>query len=514
MAINYEILNSTGPAKNIFAPQGAQGSRYTANVAGGGWGGVPGSPMQWYQGLRTEPYQVFEDLQRGDPTLRAGGATGAAGQTPVIDPVTGQYIDPATRQPVGVPVPYSPGKYINPNDPNQRYQAVNIVKSPEVASATQKLMDTFTKTASTALDDFNSYLSNFRNQIGTAATKSAAATDIGPFSQAMRGYQGAYSDALNQAKGDYANLNRETAGNLTGIVDEARGLIPEYDAAINRLRDYQVGQSQANINARYSAGATPRSMGSGLARELMRAESAITVPLEQAKIAQRYNVLGQYALPVATDIANRETNRIANFNPMVAAQQFQSGTATEQTIQQLAMVTANMSYDNALRYLQSLSVPWDTQQRILSGQIAQLGGLNQLYAGSRYQGLQDVLGTNVTPTIGYNLNLPGYPGAPRYGGPSQGQPSQEPMAAPNAPERPYPGSELIRDPATGQYFNKNTGKPSSYRPPTWNYRQVYPSDTEYSASNPSPWHYDPVSGQFINRQTGATQAGPTSRYVP
>ncbi|HUD73467.1 MAG TPA: hypothetical protein VMQ76_00230, partial [Terracidiphilus sp.] len=263
------------------------------------------------------------------------------------------------------------------------------------------------------LPDFSEGL----NQVKSAAGKSASATDISGVSSALREYQGRYSGALDQAGQDYANLNKNVGNQWSGVVNQAEGYLPMYDAATNRAEALALGNADRVENAGLSATGAGRNLGSYGARLALQNAASITVPLEQAKIQQRYTNLDRYAVPAITDMANRETQRIGTFNPMVAQQQFQSGQATENTIQQLAMQAANMSYDNAVKYMNAISVPAEIQQRILSGQISQAGGLSQLYSGDRYLGLQDKMGTNVTPSQYYSFTPSGYPsGGGRYGG--------------------------------------------------------------------------------------------------
>jgi hypothetical protein len=386
------------------------------------------------------------------------------------DPATGkQYV---RGQPTTEPVPYSGGQQINPNDPTQRYSPVNITKSPEIASATSDLLGTFTKTANSALQDFNSYLKNFQNQIGSAAEKTATATDIGPLTQELTANQEAYANALQQASKDYQGLNAQTAAQEHGIVQDAQNLIPAYDQAMTNAEGLQLGNLQQQVNRyKLAPGSVPRGLGSSELRQLAAGTAAVTVPLEQAKIQQRYNILSQYALPTTMDIANRETNRISQFNPAIAAEQFKNGTVTEETIHNLQVQAAQMSYDQALKYMQAIGVPYNLQQQILSGQIGQLGGLSSLYSGSRYQGLQDKLGANITPSIGYNVGTGAYPQAPRYpntGYPNQSQPNQsQPNLTPGATvggqpaknQSPYgQGSPWVADYGNQRWVNKNTGQ--------------------------------------------------------
>jgi len=226
-------------------------------------------------------------------------------------------------------------------------------------------------------------------------------------------------------------------------------------------------------------------------RQLAAGAAAVSVPIEQAKIAQRYNVLSQYAMPVAQDIANRETSRVASFDPMVAAQQFQSGQATAQTIQQLAQVTANMSYDNAVKYMTSLSVPYEVQQKILTGQIGQLGGLAQLYGGSRYQGLQDLLGAAPTQSVYYNQGVPSYPGSSRYypnpgpltvnGGLDAGNSPKQVTQAPSGAQ-----GDWVWDANNGRWQNWRTGE----------------------TSRTGPWVMNANTGGYENSVTGAKGYNP------
>lgn len=431
--------------QSAFAPWGAEGPKYdlvSLYPMGGESVGAMKQPLSSrYMQVPNYESNLQTDLNRRN-AMESGGVgysnTSYVGSNvrAIIDPVSGLYVNPNTRMPfsgkdatgntyqngkaTGVAVPYSPGETINPNNPAQRYEAVNIVKSPEIAASQEVLANQFNKTATAATEDFSKYLAGFKSQVDSAAAKSNAATNIAPLADTLRRQQDLYSGQLGQSRVDYEALNKQIAANQADIVAKAQGLIPEYDAAINRVGDYQSGIMGSQLMARYAGGSTPRSLGSGIARELVRGEAAVRVPLEQAKIGQRYNILSQYAQPAVQDAANRETARIASFNPAIAAQQFQTGQATEQTIQQLSMATANMSYENAARYMQSLGVPWEIQQRIMSGNISNLGGLSQLYSQSRYQGLQDRLGASVTPATNTTFTAPGYPGAPTYSGQNTG----------------------------------------------------------------------------------------------
>lgn len=410
-----------GTAGNPFAPFGNYGPHY--DLATQDIGHYINPEGQWYQTPNTASTRAAVN------SYPAGGPRGAV--RTAIDPLTGRTVNAETGQPIatggftagagsptaaGVEIPYSGGVRINPNDPNQRYQAVNVVKSPEVATQTDALLKSVGAAADTI--DFNALLKNYAGMMEGSRQKADTAFDITPYEQAMRTYQTTYGDTMGAMPGQYEDLNRKIAAGEQGIVTEARGLIPEYDAAINRAGDYASRQLSQNVLGRYSTGATAKAAGSGLARELLRGEAAIRVPLEQAKIQQKYNVLSQYAMPAELDMANRETARVTQFNPMVAAQLFQSGQNTEQNIMQAGAEMAKMSAAEANNYLQQLRGYMDAAYMPEERKIQILGALDQLYRNSRYQGLQDVLGTNVTPARSTAFVAPGYPAVPRYNQPT------------------------------------------------------------------------------------------------
>lgn len=431
-------------------------------------------------------------------------------------PQTGQsYVN---GQPTGVQVPYGGGREINPNDPNQRYQAVNIQRNPELANIARDLADQLAKTANDNLLSFNEYKKEFESELASAKAKSAAATDIGPFTNEMRGYQSRYETALDAASRDYADVNARTAAAERAIVQEARDLIPSYDRAAQDAANLQLAALQRNVSRYRAASGVPTGMGSNEQALLAREAANILVPMEQAKIAQRYNILDRYVMPTTLDIANRETAKAAQFDPMIAAQKFQSGTATAQTIQQLSMATANMAREDAVRFMMAIGVPEQIQQQIVSGNIANAIALNQLFSQSRYQGLQDILGAQISQPIGTTFVAPGYFGSSRYSPFTQGTGSTTAgLKASNAPVEvspQYPGSaidrsgrtlpgDMVWDANNQVWRNKNTGQVigySRYMSPTATSRM--PTGTGSATGADSNSRYNAATGQLVDQFTG------------
>lgn len=450
------------PTYNMFSPYGATGPQYNMDYSVTP-GGVrkPDRPgdNRWSQGLNPQANEDASQLFKQNPSA------GSAPSMPVFNANLGMYVDSVTGrpysgshptsgqqfvngQPTGVPVPYGGGATINPNDPNQRYRATSVEKNPQVSAAAQTMAEALTKTASDSLQSFDEYKKSFTDSINRAQGLSKAATDIGPVSANLRGLQSRYSAALDDASRRYNDVVANTAAAEKAIVQQGYDYLPMYDRAAQAAANEEMGLLQRNIGRYKSASGTPMGLGSSEQQMLLGGARQILVPMEQAKVQQRYNILNQLALPTTLDIANRQTAKVGTFDPMVAAAQFQSGTATEQTIQQLATIASQMAYQDAIKYMQSLGVPAQIQQQIMAGNIQNAGALNSVFAGSRYQGLQDILGANITPSENYSFRSGGYPaGIPQYAPQSTpqyqpGQPGQtpgEPAATPIFPGSSVPG---------------------------------------------------------------------------
>jgi len=330
------------------------------------------------------------------------------------DPHSGQKIQGGKLMAPASGTVQVPGSdtFINPNDVAARYKPVSVVKQPDVAAGQQDLMKTFSDAASNALKDFNQYLSTFKDASKTAFDKTAAATDVGPTVDNLRRLQSSYAGTLGRNAQDYAALNASNAAAERGIVSDAQNILPQYDLAAQAIGDRQLAEL-VKQNARYKMGSgTPRSLGGADSAILARAVADVNLPLQEQKIGRQYDLLQNLALPVQRDIANRETARIAQFNPATASSIFSSGQGTEAMIQQLKQVTAGMSWQNATQWMTSLGIPAAVQQQILSGQIGQLGQLSGLESMSHYQGLQDLLGSYLSQPTGYSYGGPEYPGVP------------------------------------------------------------------------------------------------------
>jgi hypothetical protein len=339
------------------------------------------------------------------------------GSGKVVSAITGQPyngLEPRSGKQYsgGVETPAKATPEIDPNDPNSRYKPVDIVKSPAIAGATTDLLAQFKKSADASLQGLDDHLKTYNAAVEGAMARGNQAMSTEPFESNTRALQSRYNTSLEGSTADYAALNADNEAKMRAIETEARGILPQYDTAAENIAQRQEAALQNQIGRYKVLTGTPTSMGSAEQRMLLRGEQDIRLPLEQAKIGRQYDLLSGFSLPIQRELANRETTRISQFNPYVASQEYTTGTGTESAIQNLKMQIANMGFAQADAYLRSLALPEQVRQQLLSGRISELGGLAALEEGSRYRGLMDKLGVNVSQPQYFSQGQPGYPQSP------------------------------------------------------------------------------------------------------
>lgn len=365
--------------------------------------------------------------------------------------------------------------------------------------------------------------------------------------QALQGINNQFANTASGLDANYSNVLGNTNATENNILQQEQNLLPSYDQAANNIGDAQTAALQQDVS-RYKLGTgTPASLGGGEEQLLTNGVANIRLPLAEQEINQRYNLLenqnlpvaqqqqaaalGQIqnfelpvaqqeqsqnygtqaglnqaqqnilqniALPLATQQGQAQVQQLTNFTAPQAQQDYTNAATTAQTIQNLKIQTAGMGIADATRYLQSMAVPAQIQQQILAanqslqgGDISNLGGLNSVLGGSNYQGLQDLLGANLsTPTV--STFSPGrYPtgttSGSRYSLPTAsnitGTSGAAPVAAapqPQAQPQPLPqgawastlqaagtsstGQVLYKDPKTGSLFTVINGQIYPYQP--------------------------------------------------
>jgi hypothetical protein len=373
----------------------------------------------------------------GQSATTSSGASGAGvGQTPedygdypVFNPSTGKIHSGKTGQlfsgswngkqyvngmESAVTVPYSGGKSINPNDPTQRYTATNIPKGSPVASPAATLQTSFTAGEDAGLKDFGSYLSAAKGQAGKAIASSARATDIAPTVAALTGAQTRYSGDLAASNQRYQQQLAANAAAEGGVVSQANADLGLYDTALNRA-EALAQQAAGGVVSRYGrdqnirAGGAVMGLGTDIGSLALSKSYEASLPYEMAKVNRRYGNLSEFNLPVARDIGAQGTAYAASYLPAVAAAEFGSSQGTTRSIQTLKEAAAAQDWQAVQQIMNLPGAAAAIRNAIYGGDLQLLSAFNQLYGQTNYQGLQDIMGTNLSQPVGYNMGNPGLP---------------------------------------------------------------------------------------------------------
>ena len=450
------------------------------------------------------------------PSGASGGGVGSLtgtedwGDGPVFDPITGKIHHARSGQLftgtyggkaytagmlTGEPIPYSGGATANPNDPNARYRATNIPKGSPAAAPAASLQASFDAGTAEGLKDFSSYLSTAKGQVPGAIAATARATDIGPTVSALTAAQGRYSGDLAASNQRYQQQLAANAAAERGVVGQANADLGLYDTAFNRA-EALAQQAAGGVVSRYGAGKNIRAGGAvmGLGTDIgslaLSKSYEASLPYEMAKVNRRYGNLSEFNLPVARDIGAQGTAYAASYLPAVAAAEFSSSQGTTRSLQTLKEAAAAQDWQAVQQIMNLPGAAAAIRNAIYGGDLQLLSAFNQLYSQTNYQGLQDIMGTNLSQPQGFNMGNPALTGSspsgqPRY--PMGSQQTAGPVGAPVSryPSQPYPASN---DPTLQWPYVNPDGTPRDYSP--------------VGNANPN-MRYDPLLGTVAGGAEGA-----------
>lgn len=291
---------------------------------------------------------------------------------------------------------------------NNLYAPVEVVKSPLLAGAIPDLYASWKAGSATATKGFDDYLNAFKtgNEAAYRAGNEAVAAVPGTIN-ALTGSQRQYETDLRSAAQRYDDTLAASEATQRGIIARDYAALPEYQAALQAQNAVtQDALVRAAKGTRVGAGGLP--MGSDMARVLARQSYEAALPYTMAGINRGYDIRGAER-GVESGLTGQQIQYAGSFLPSTYSNIYTSGQNLATTVQNLKNQVSTMSYENAMRYMQSIGVPAQIQQAILSGQINNLGQIaaleNQLY----YRGLQYLPGQQITPVQNWYFNAPGYP---------------------------------------------------------------------------------------------------------
>lgn len=229
-------------------------------------------------------------------------------------------------------------------------------------------------------------------RLNTGATKTTAALNAND-----RSYVANQQDVLGKVTEENASAADTTTARLAKLKSDLDNQNAQYEKSAQDVAGQAWARAQQQLKLYQLGSSTPTSASGNLSNRYLRAYANINIPLQQDLAARRYSqtagldaqqqqadadrynhLISQFGAEGAlnTDIANR-TGATAQYTG-----QLDANTALQ--VQQLRQATAGMSRAQAAQYLQQLAIPFDVGQHVLSGDISNLAGAQNVELGANY----------------------------------------------------------------------------------------------------------------------------------
>lgn len=292
------------------------------------------------------------------------------------------------------------------------FTTIKTEKQPGIATATGGLLDTFKKNATSTGTAFGDFLSEARDVNAKAKVqlgKDQAAFDTSKLETQLPKINEDYRATQTNLTGRMADSNqayaKETADTIARLNDENS----KYEAAARAAADKAIGNATARVNLYQLTSGTPTSGSGNLTNRYMRAVSDIEVPLQRELSARRYGQIADVERQYQRELYGQDQALLARESGL-AADFAGRDENTARYLNDLRMKVAGMARNQAQDYLRGLGLPFDMAQRIIAGDIANLGGIQALDERANYY-------TVATP---YNESRLPQVSSPAYVSPSRG----------------------------------------------------------------------------------------------
>lgn len=411
-----------------------------------GTGLYPGSSLvakarQIRYGDSPEDYAVYNSQSKRYESAKTGNAwTGAIRGTNAFAN-NGAWTD---QDPGGATQPQLP-----------QFSTIKTEKQPGIATATGGLLDTFNKNATstgTAFEDFLTQARDVNAQAKTQLGKDQAAFDTSKLETTLPKINQDYRATQTNLTGRMAETNKDYAKQTADTIARLNDENAKYEAAARAAADKAIGNATARVNLYQLTSGTPTSGSGNLTNRYMRAASDIEIPLQRELSARRYGQITDVERPYQRELYGQDQALLARESGL-AADFAGRDENTARYLNDLRMKVAGMARNQAQDYLRGLGLPFDMAQRIIAGDITNLGGIQALDERANYY-------TVATP---YDESRLPQVSSPAYVSPSRGYVGGS-VDVPNASYIPPAVREGVSAAVAGAPTERVGDGASAYRP--------------------------------------------------
>lgn len=432
-----------------------------------------------------------------------------AGDHPIFDQATGLFKSGKTGVVWNGPVTQANGSMGHAQNgkllPTDAYgnvlpviTPVTTVKQPEIAAAGNALLGSPAASVSTG-KSFTDYLTeakavNDQSKVQLATDQAAvnpdatiarlntgAAATTATLNSNDRSYAGNQQNVLGKVAAENTTSADTTTARLAKLKSDLDTQNAQYEKSAQDVAGQAWNRAQQQLKLYQLGSSTPTSSSGNLSNRYLRSYANINIPLQQELAARRYAQTGALDVQQQQADADRYNHLISQFgaegalntdlaNRTGATAQYTGNldASTALQVQQLRQATAGMSRAQASQYLQQLSVPFDVGQHVLSGDIANLTGAQNVELGANFYSVNTPYDASRIPN-----SVAPIPSLPRNYAPALSTPSYAPPAAgfssPSGPSGMIQVSNgVYQDPATRAYYVVRNGQlvPYSQSTPT------------------------------------------------
>lgn len=396
-------------------------------------------------------------------------------------------------------------------------QTIGEVKNQAIADAGQHLLNKSQELADQTSKSFDQYLAE--SNTTNAGIKTQVAQDTSTLnalpsqtSAALNAINQNYANTIGNISNTYAGINANNAATVQGDIAQLGTIDSNYATAAQKVADNALSYAGQQI-AKYQGGSgTPTSNSGDLTQRYIQASENVNLPVQAQIYANNRSDLQNYITPLQQQLYGQNVAQAVGYDTTRANQIASMQTGSAEQIAALTQAVAGRSVNEALQYMQSIGIPLQVAQSVLSGATNQLGQLSNI----------DLANTNYAIAGDYQnpgFQLPNYPNSnPKLSGSSSPVTyGQQPMGA-NGQPVPVGQTNYAVDGAGNPIYSTNaggnqvpivTGSPDFYNygnyanpnSPSW---PTYgPSQTVGPSSNSNQAAYNAALQQWYVTGTGA-----------
>jgi hypothetical protein len=338
------------------------------------------------------------------------GASTNTGRSYTAGTGTGGVAPSATGMaaaPSGMPVSAGTPRAVTPAVPE--FTVTRTVKNPAITGAVDAAIANQQTTGQQLTKTFQDFMEEARQinaQAKTQLAKDQQAFNTTNIERELPAINRNYEAGQNQVSADIAASNRDYAAETRATLERLSNENRAYETAAQAVAAQAVAQAQKRNNLFQLTTGTPTSNSGAMTNRAIRAYQDINVPLQRELSDRRYRQISDIERPLNRELYGNDQALLARQSSLES--DFAGRQAdTARYLQTLKMQVAGMERAQAQDYLRNLGLPFEIAQRVISGEIANLGALQGLDQAANFYTLNTPFDSSRFPELQYfPLNTP------------------------------------------------------------------------------------------------------------